>query len=297
MLASPLFDVQWYQRQTKLLASSADKRELVLHYLRQGAAQDCDPHPLFDTSYYKANSPDLAGRNPLVHFLTDGGKQGLSPHAEFDAAWYQSSYADVRAAGANPLVHYLTSGAREGRRPNSHFDCAWYARTYLPAATAAVLSEADTTALEHFVRFSQQQKLARNREEYRCFLGTDALLETVNRAYEERALPLYTSKPMVNRVNLVADRLVLEETATTEALPCLLAVRLAITTGAALRVVTRKEELKKDRWSGFLSAAKTPMPSKVEFIFCDFLSDDLSDGYELSMSSHDVFVVEDQHNL
>jgi glycosyltransferase involved in cell wall biosynthesis/peptidoglycan/xylan/chitin deacetylase (PgdA/CDA1 family)/SAM-dependent methyltransferase len=59
------------------------------HYLALGAAEGWDPHPLFDTDWYRARNPDVseAGLNPLAHFLAVGASQGRAPHPIFDADW------------------------------------------------------------------------------------------------------------------------------------------------------------------------------------------------------------------
>ena len=49
-----------------------------MHYLRQGANEGRDPHPLFDTDWYLERYPEVrgAGVNPLQHFLDVGGRTG-----------------------------------------------------------------------------------------------------------------------------------------------------------------------------------------------------------------------------
>ncbi|MEA2464193.1 MAG: hypothetical protein QOJ98_1940, partial [Acidobacteriota bacterium] len=119
---SGLFDATWYrQRYPDVGRSNLDP---LLHYLKRGAWEGRDPHPLFDSSYYLQSNPDVdaAGLNPLVHFLAIGGLEGRAPHPDFDASFYLAGHPDVAAARMNPLRHYLSSGALEGRSPHPDFD-------------------------------------------------------------------------------------------------------------------------------------------------------------------------------
>ncbi len=116
LLASPIFDAEWY------LAAYEDVRESgtepAAHYLQDGAREGRDPGPAFSTLYYLANAPDVAeaGTNPLLHYLADGVPEGRNPSAGFDTRYYLAAHSDVAEAGANPLEHYLTVGRAEGRR-------------------------------------------------------------------------------------------------------------------------------------------------------------------------------------
>jgi|GEM_PF-811204 len=124
---SGLFDEAYYlATQPDVAAAGCDGFN---HYLKWGAREGRDPHPLFDTSMYLAENPDVTG-NPLVHFYAHGGAEGRSPHPLFDAAFYLEQYSDVAAAKLNPLIHYLQHGAREGRSPHPLFDGAYYLRRH-----------------------------------------------------------------------------------------------------------------------------------------------------------------------
>jgi hypothetical protein len=56
------------------------------HYVRFGAAEGRDPHPLFDTAWYLAHNPDarIVGITPLEHYVRCGADRGGSPHPLFD---------------------------------------------------------------------------------------------------------------------------------------------------------------------------------------------------------------------
>lgn len=121
-----LMDSRWYFLRHP--SAGRGKRDPILHYLRTGAAEGRDPHPLFDTSWYLERNPDVAkaGLNPLVHYFLHGGPEGRHPSPLFDGRWYLDQYPDVAATGGNPLVHYLLHGVAEGRDPNPLFDTSWY---------------------------------------------------------------------------------------------------------------------------------------------------------------------------
>ena len=140
-----LLDVNFYSRQAGRMAS--DLPSCWQHYLSDGWKKGYDPHPLFSTTWYLQQNPDVAvtGINPLIHFLAYGAAQKRSPHSVFDTDWYLTQYADVREMGINPLTHFLTVGFREGRWPNALFDAVWYCRTYGDVA------DDTSAALLHYV--------------------------------------------------------------------------------------------------------------------------------------------------
>jgi len=135
---SGLFDTAWYLEKNNDLHGSVD--DPVLHYLRHGAFEGCDPHPLFDSDWYLESNPDVAkdGINPLFHYLRYGAIEERDPHPLFDSDWYLATNPDVAEAGVNPLVHYLHSGAAKGRAPHPRFDTAWYLKTNPDVAARGV---------------------------------------------------------------------------------------------------------------------------------------------------------------
>jgi GT2 family glycosyltransferase len=117
----PLFDISFYLEQIPALAQGDS--DPLTHYLTTGAASGLDPHPLFDSSYYAHEAAcDPTHVNPLVHFLTEGAFEGRNPNPFFDTSYYLETNGDVRQAGMNPLVHFVQAGAVEGRAPNPFFD-------------------------------------------------------------------------------------------------------------------------------------------------------------------------------
>jgi len=125
---SGIFDADFYLGQ--LNDSFLSPSEAILHYLRIGAKNNLQPHPLFDTSFYIETNKDVNFDlyNPLLHFITIGGREGRNPHPLFDAEFYINEYIDVRRSTMNPLAHYIHFGAAEGRMPSMVFDNARYKR-------------------------------------------------------------------------------------------------------------------------------------------------------------------------
>jgi lipopolysaccharide biosynthesis protein len=105
------------------------------HYLRHGAKEGRDPHPIFDVTWFVEQNPGTAD-DPVIHYLEGAGS---SPHPLFDGAWYLDCYPDVRADGLHPFVHYLTHGQKENRDPHPLFDASWYVDRY-PDANGAALA-------------------------------------------------------------------------------------------------------------------------------------------------------------
>jgi GT2 family glycosyltransferase len=122
----PLFDSDWYLDRNPDVAASGINP--LTHYVTKGAAEGRDPHPLFDSNWYLQRNPDIpaSGVNPLAHYVSTGAAEGRDPHPLFDSDWYLGRNPDVSAAGMNPLSHYIGWGASEGRDPNPHFDSDWY---------------------------------------------------------------------------------------------------------------------------------------------------------------------------
>ncbi len=125
---SCLFDTSYYLEQNPDVAKAKAGVNPLYHYLRRGAAEGRDPHPLFDTSYYLEQNPDVAkaGVNPLYHYLRRGAAEGRDPHPLFDTSYYLEQYPDVAEERLNPLVHYVGPGIAEGRDPNPNFDTSAY---------------------------------------------------------------------------------------------------------------------------------------------------------------------------
>lgn len=76
-------------------------------------------HPLFDALYYCAQVGTLpAGISPFEHYLRFGGQGNLQPHPVFQTWWYRMIAGDL--GGLTPLEHYLLVADRM-RTPNPLF--------------------------------------------------------------------------------------------------------------------------------------------------------------------------------
>ncbi|MCC7035352.1 MAG: glycosyltransferase [Acidobacteria bacterium] len=149
---SPLFDTAYYLDQNPDVVAAG--RNPLLHFVEHGALEGRRPSALFDPAFYMAQHPELAvtGENPLRHFLRVGGAAGSRPCALFDSRWYLATYPDVAAAAMNPLVHYLSFGAAEGRDPNPFFDTSYYRDANADVAAS------DLNPLVHYARWGGRQR-------------------------------------------------------------------------------------------------------------------------------------------
>ena len=74
--------------------------------------------PHFDVAYYLARYPDVAGHmdmDPIRHYLRAGAAEGRDPHPMFSTKAYRARSGDVRKSGQNPFVHWVTKGRAKGR--------------------------------------------------------------------------------------------------------------------------------------------------------------------------------------
>jgi hypothetical protein len=119
------FDREWYlDRYPDVRAAEVDP---LSHFLKWGAREGRDPNPLFWSSFYLANNPDVRhGGNPLAHYMRAGWREGRDPNPLFDSDWYLRENPDVAATGADPLLHYIRHGAAAGLDPHPLFDTDWY---------------------------------------------------------------------------------------------------------------------------------------------------------------------------
>ena len=170
---SGLFDAAWYLEKHRDVRDAAV--DPLLHYLRSGANEGRDPHPLFDSDWYLATNPRVAasGVNPLVHYLRIGATEGRAPHPLFDAAWYLKTNPDVAASGMNPLGHYLVAGGVEGRAPHPQFSSISY------LARHPEVAESRANPLVHYVLSGASEG---------CAPSTNRLQVPVPDLFELRAL-------------------------------------------------------------------------------------------------------------
>src|SRR5579863_936569 len=105
-----LVDAEFYLRTNPDVAAA--RMDPFKHYVKYGAAEGRQPHPLFDPAHYLASCPEarIAGKNaanPLRHFLEQTGSWA-NPHPLFDCDAYLRAHPDA----GNPLVHYSKTGSR-----------------------------------------------------------------------------------------------------------------------------------------------------------------------------------------
>ena len=135
-----LFDQAWYLRARPDLVGT--RTSPLPHYLLHGAAEDLDPHPLFDTDFYRARNAAALGETgltPLEHFVRVGAGEGRDPHPLFDIAYYLRQAPDLIASGENPITHYEREGAARGLSPHRLFAADYYAEQVAQAGAPSLI--------------------------------------------------------------------------------------------------------------------------------------------------------------
>lgn len=112
-----LLDPEFYLRTNPDVAAA--RMDPFQHYVKHGAAERRQPHPLFDPAHYVASCPAArdAG-NPLLHFLEQNGSWA-NPHPLFDCDAYLRAHPDA----GNPLVHYSKTGSRSAEEGSQFGQC------------------------------------------------------------------------------------------------------------------------------------------------------------------------------
>ena len=110
----PLFNTAYYRK--KHLNDAMDINPL-LHYL-SNPGELLDTHPLFDASFYVSQLSESPNRRTVLeYFMRANQRDHKSPSPFFSSRHYLEQYDDVRASGINPLYHFLRYGLRENRIP------------------------------------------------------------------------------------------------------------------------------------------------------------------------------------
>jgi hypothetical protein len=146
----PLFSTEFYIRKYGSLL--APKCSPLEHYLTVGYKDKQHPHPLFDVEYYEEMYSDIRKENPLQHFLKHGAAENRNPNPLFNTRWYKTMYPDVSQTGTNPLIHYILNGAKEVRDPSSAFSSAFYLQSYKDIADAKI------NPLQHYLERGSKEK-------------------------------------------------------------------------------------------------------------------------------------------
>ena len=120
-----MFDLQWYQ---SMYPKCSNKKQALMHYrdVVMGESGRTSLTPYFCPSFYLSKYPDVINSelDSYTHFLNIGCMEGRDPHPLFDSNWYRSTYA--LADGVIPFVHYIEEGWRKGYRPHPTFWSEWY---------------------------------------------------------------------------------------------------------------------------------------------------------------------------
>jgi O-antigen biosynthesis protein len=128
---TPLFLPSWYA--SRIGKSGLTSIELLTDYFKQKGT--IDPHPLFDSNYYRRMMGLSDGVNPLLHYLENAPARvakgaPVSPTPFFVPDFYLRQNKDVAEAGMDPFLHYLIWGYAELRQPSPYFSPRWYVSRY-----------------------------------------------------------------------------------------------------------------------------------------------------------------------
>ena len=172
---SNLFDVDFY------LYNYADVANIncnpILHYLKFGASESCNPSESFNTSEYlkQFHNVDL---NPFVHYILyhsitnkplikfndkltcndfNENYEILKESMHFDSSFYLNHNEDVAKSKMDPLVHWTKYGFKEvNRNPNNYFSKQYYSNKYL------VNGEEYWNPLTHYEIIGKSKSLKQN---------------------------------------------------------------------------------------------------------------------------------------
>ncbi len=113
---SGLFDEKWYLEKYQDLKNKEDL-DPIKHYLDYGFMEGRNPNPLFESSWYMSQYPEvsISGTDPLTDYILKGVRFKRNPNPLFNNDWYLRKYPDVKLSELNPLTHYLHYGSKEGR--------------------------------------------------------------------------------------------------------------------------------------------------------------------------------------
>ncbi len=80
----------------------------------QDSVQQVLASGLFDEDWYRRQNPELdfSILAPLEHFVLHGGLEGRDPSSHFSTSAYMLAFPDVAYSNMNPLLHYLKWGKR-----------------------------------------------------------------------------------------------------------------------------------------------------------------------------------------
>jgi len=112
-----LIDAEFYLRANPDVAAA--RMDPLKHYVKYGAAEGRQPHPLFDPAHYLASCAAARNAgNPLLHFL-EQSSAWANPHPLFDC----DSYTRASPGAGNPLERYLAETTHEGLEGSQFGQC------------------------------------------------------------------------------------------------------------------------------------------------------------------------------
>lgn len=112
-----LFDAEFYLGANPDVAAA--RMDPLKHYVKYGAAEGRQPHPLFDPAHYLASCPAARdAENPLLHFLEQRGPWA-NPHPLFDC----DAYLRTHPSAGNPLENYLAETKHAGLEGSQFGQC------------------------------------------------------------------------------------------------------------------------------------------------------------------------------
>jgi hypothetical protein len=134
-----------YEHAANLIRSHApgELHNALTHYMEFGSAEKRSPHPLFSSSFYLENHPEIAEEqvNPLIHFVTQGARSGLKPHILFDPSHYSRGLKkkfDIDIPVESLLPHFLKEGFDNRVAPHPSFDSNDYIEAYETVRVAKI---------------------------------------------------------------------------------------------------------------------------------------------------------------
>ncbi len=145
----PMFDAAFYAGQDPAVLSSG--LSPLRHYLAVGAREGRNPHPLFDSAWYRETYGDLGGSPALAHYITQGRAAGLWPNPFFDPGWYRGQHPELAASGEEPVQHFMRIGAAERADPSPTFRTRGYLARNPDVASAGL------NPLEHYLLFGRRE--------------------------------------------------------------------------------------------------------------------------------------------
>jgi hypothetical protein len=238
-----------YEHASELIRSHApgDLHNALIHYMEFGSSERRNPHPLFSSSFYLENHPEIAEEqvNPLVHFVTQGAKSGLKPHILFDPSYYSRGLKkkfDIDIPVESLLPHFLKEGFDNRVAPHPRFDSHVYIEAYERVRVAKInpllhyltepaveehrianrtfdgefyvrvygdVDPSGLTPLEHYVRFGEQENRATNFITWARKSGksVDPAFEELNSTEAIKSFPSNAPSPAVTVILQCSGRL------------------------------------------------------------------------------------------